>query len=108
MSLKALVNQWEAQAQGALTKETYEVHLTVEDAAKINALTEMYPKRSKEQLIRELVTAALTELEASFPYVQGNKVVSTDELGDPIFEDVGPTPAFITLTKKHQQRLTTN
>ncbi len=108
MSLKALVNQWEAQAQGALTQETCEVHLTVEDAAKINALMEMYPKRSKEQLIRELITAALTELEASFPYIQGAKVVSTDELGDPIYEDVGPTPAFITLTKKHLQRLTTN
>ncbi len=108
MSLKSLVKQWETQAQGALTKETYEVHLTVEDAAKINALMEMYPKRSKEQLIRELVTAALTELEASFPYVQGSKVVTTDELGDPIYEDVGPTPAFISLTRKYLQRMTTN
>jgi len=103
MSLKQLVNQWESQAQGALTKETYAVHLTAEDAAKIEALSEMYPKRSKEQLIRELISAALADLEASFPYIQGSKVVSTDEMGDPIFEDVGPTPAFISLTKKHLQ-----
>lgn len=101
MSLKELVAQWETHAQGKLTKETYAVHLLVEDAARLDALVEMYPKRSKEQLISELLSAALGQLEASFPYIQGTKVVATDEMGDAIYEDVGPTPRFLALTKKH-------
>ncbi|WP_049629065.1 hypothetical protein [Cellvibrio sp. pealriver] len=100
-SLKELVTQWENHAQGKLTQETYAIHLQIEDAAKLNALAEMYPKRSKEQLLSELVSAALGQLEASFPYVQGTKVVATDEMGDAIYEDVGPTPRFMALTKKH-------
>jgi urate oxidase len=101
MILKELVAQWESHAHGVLTKDTYAVHLLVEDAAKIDALAEMYPKRTKEQLISELLSAALGQLEASFPYEQGTKVVATDEMGDAIYEDVGPTPRFMALTKKH-------
>ena len=101
MMLKELVAQWESHAQGVLTKETYAVHLLVEDAAKIDALAEMYPKRTKEQLISELLSAALGHLEASFPYVQGTKVVAVDEMDDAIYEDIGPTPRFMELTKKH-------
>ena len=107
MMLKELVTQWESTAQGVLTKDTYAVHLLVEDAAKLDALAEMYPKRTKEQLVSELLSAALGQLEASFPYVQGTKVVATDEMGDAIYEDVGPTPHFMALTKKYlQQRQT--
>ena len=101
MMLKELVALWESHAHGVLTTDTYAVHLLVEDAAKIDALAEMYPKRTKEQLISELLSAALGQLEASFPYVQGPTVVTTDEMGDAIYEDVGPTPRFMALTKKH-------
>ncbi len=101
MSLKGLVAEWEKQAQGILTKDSYEVHLTIEDAARIDALAEMYPKRTKEQLISELLSAALGQLEASFPYVQGPTVVARDEMDDAIYEDIGPTPRFMALTKKY-------
>ncbi|MGE8454393.1 MAG: pilin assembly protein, partial [Pseudomonadales bacterium] len=49
----------------------------------------------------ELVAAALEELEASFPYVQGRQVIATDEEGDPLFEDIGPTPRFLSLSRRH-------
>lgn len=101
MYLKNLIGQWQSSAIGMLTKSTYSVHLSVDDAAKIDALAEMYPKRSKEQLISELVSAALGELEINFPYVQGAKVVARDEMGDAIYEDIGPTPLYISLTRKH-------
>lgn len=105
MNLKELASTWETSALGELTKDSYEVRLPLEDAAKINALSEMYPKRTKEQIISELLSAALVELETSFPYVQGAKVVTTDEEGDPVFEDVGPTPSYLALAKKHFSNL---
>ena len=105
MSVKDLVNQWEKYALGTKTHETYQINLNIEDAAKIHALADMYSKRSTDQIISELISAALSELKTSFPYIEGNQVVSFDEEGDPIFEDIGPTPAFIALTKKHLDRL---
>lgn len=101
MTVKNLAAQWDNSAQTQLTKSTYDVHLSIEDAAKIDALTEMYPRRQKEQLISELVSAALNELESSFPYKQGSEVIAEDEDGYPIYADVGSTPIFLELTKKY-------
>ena len=39
------------------------------------------------------------------PYVAGSKVIATDDQGDPIYEDTGPTPRFIELTRRNQQKL---
>ena len=39
------------------------------------------------------------------PYVAGQQVISTDEQGDPVFEDVGPTPRFMNLTRTHRRKL---
>ncbi len=101
MKIKALASNWEKQAKAILTAEEFAFRLPLEDAAKINALAEMYPKRSRSEILGELLSAALEELETSLPYVAGEKVIAQDELGDPLYEDVGPTPKFITLSQKH-------
>ncbi|MNJ80821.1 hypothetical protein D3C77_793440 [compost metagenome] len=44
-------------------------------------------------------------MESSLPYVRGNQVIATDEQGDPVYEDVGPTPRFLALSRKHLQRM---
>lgn len=102
MKIKALAQHWEKQAKATLTTEEYAFRLPVEDAAKIAALAEMYPKRTKNEILGELVSAALEELEVSFPYVQGSHVTEHDEMGDPLYEDVGPTPRFLDLSKKYR------
>ena len=101
MKISTLVKQWEDNAKARMTHKDYNLKLELEDAARIAALAEMYPKRQQEDIIRELISAALDELETSFPYVEGSKVVAEDELGDPLYEDVGPTPRFLQLSKKY-------
>lgn len=101
MTLQELVGRWEDESHGTITNDTYNVHLSMDDAARIDALAEMYPKQTKEQIISELISVAIAELESSFPYVQGNKIVTRDEMGDPVYADVGPTPTFLRLTRKH-------
>lgn len=101
MTLRELLQNWESNASSMLTDKEYTVRLTKKDAAKIAALAEMYPARTQEQIITELLTAALNELESTLPYVQGEKISSFDELGDPIYEDVGPTSRFVQLVRKH-------
>ncbi|HEX8545273.1 MAG TPA: pilin assembly protein [Pseudomonas sp.] len=105
MKIRELANHWEQNAKGRLTKTSYAIHLDVESAARLAALTEMYPKRHPEELLGELIGAALEELETSFPYVKGQHVIATDEEGDPLYEDVGPTPRFLDLSRRHLHAL---
>lgn len=105
MKVSDLMSMWEKSARGRLTKSTYEVRLPLEDAAKIEALAEMYPKKTAEAFITDLLTAALAELETGMPYIKGDKVIAEDELGDPLYEDAGPTPRFLALSQKHLHQL---
>jgi len=105
MKIRDLVKDWEFSAKGTLSKSTYCIPLDIESAARVAALQELFPKRRPEELLGELVGAALQELEGSFPYIKGNKVVATDEQGDPLYEDIGLTPRFLALARKHLQEL---
>lgn len=67
MKIRELAQHWEENAKGRLTKTGYVIHLDVEAAARLAAIAEMYPKRQTEELLGELIGAALEELEASFP-----------------------------------------
>lgn len=105
MKIRNLIDEWELAASGRLSRVTYHIPLDLESAARLAALAEMYPRRHAEELLGELVSAALQELEASLPYVRGSTVVAHDEQGDPVYEDIGPTPRFLALTHKHMQEL---
>ncbi len=104
---KELLDSWQERATGERTVKSYAVRLPIDDAARLGALAEMFPGRTAEQLITELLGAALKEVAAALPYVAGSKVISADEQGDPVYEDVGPTPRFMALTRKHRRQLQT-
>lgn len=105
MQIRELARHWENNAKGRLTHKRYQIHLELEAAARLAALAEMYPKRQPEELLGELISAALEEIEAGLPYIAGSQVVATDEQGDPLYEDVGPTPRFLALSRQHLQAL---
>ena len=101
MNIKELITLWESTAGGSMTEEEFRIRLPLEEAAKIQALSDMYPRRSKEEILTDLLTAALNDVESHLPYQKGPKVIGVDEEGDPLYEDVGPTPRYLDLTKKH-------
>jgi hypothetical protein len=105
VSFKELLQSWRVSAAAPRTAEAYAVRLPLDDAAQLAALAEMYPGRSPEQLLSELLGAALKEIAAAMPYVAGQRVIATDEQGDPVYEDIGPTPRFIQLARQHRRRL---
>jgi hypothetical protein len=105
VSFKELLDSWRTTAAAPRTAKSYAVRLPVDDAARLGALAEMFPGRSAEQLITELLGVALKDVAAAMPYVAGTRVISSDEQGDPVYEDVGPTPRFIELTRKHLRAL---
>jgi len=103
VSFKELLESWRAGAAAPRTAEAYAVRLPVDDAARLRALADMFPGRTPEQLITELLGVALKDVAAAMPYVPGTKVISTDEQGDPLYEDIGLMPRFIELTRKHRR-----
>ena len=102
---KELLDDWRQNASDVRTSAEYSVRLPVDDAARLHALAELFPGRTREQLITELLGVALQEVAAAMPYVAGKKVISTDEQGDPVYEDVGLTPRFTELTRKYKKTL---
>jgi hypothetical protein len=102
---KELLEAWRRNGSGARTATEYAVRLPVDDAARLHALGEMFPGLTREQLITDLLSAALQEVAAAMPYVPGKKVISTDEQGDPVYEDAGLTPRFADLSRQHKKKL---
>ena len=105
MKLRELVAHWEMHESEQRAPIEHRVRLPLQDAAKLAALAEMYPGRSEQQLITDILSAALDDIEASFPYVEGSQVIAEDDQGDPIYADEGLTPRFKELTRKHLQAL---
>jgi hypothetical protein len=105
MKFRQLLEAWQQGATGERTAAEYAIRLPIDDAARLHALTDMFPGRTREQLITDLLSAALQEVAAAMPYVPGTTVISRDEQGDPVYEDAGLTPRFMDLARKHRRRL---
>ena len=103
MPFKALLDSWAEAKSPELSEERYSVRLPVEDAARIEALTELFPGTTVDQIVADLLRSGLDSLQAAMPYVPGEKVIREDEFGDPVYEDVGLTPRFLELTRKRQK-----
>ena len=65
----------------------------------------MYPKKTKTEIIGDLLTAALDQLERDFPTVQGSAVDEHPETGEIFYEDVGIGFSFRRFTEKHLREI---
>lgn len=105
MRIAELIQRWTEDTQSRAAARTYAVRLPLRDAARVEALRVMYPNRSESQLMADLIRAALDELEVAMPYVPGSRVIAEDDYGDPIYEDLGPTPQFYSLSHEILRKL---
>jgi len=94
MKVRELIDRWEEESAEPLTARKFCIQLPVQDAARVEALAELYPSRTLDDILRDLVGAALAEIEEALPYRQGLRVIAEDDRGDPIYEDAGPASRF--------------
>ena len=71
-----------------------------EDLIRIEALAEVY-NLPRESLVATLLHTVLTEVEEKMPYREGTRVIRMEE-GDPIYEDIGPTPRYLAIKNRLQ------
>jgi len=105
VKFKPLLERWKKEAAPERTAREYAIRLPLDDAARLHALAELFPGPGLEEIVTDLLHAALDEIVAAMPYEPGPKVISNDDQGDPVYEDVGLTPRFEALTRRHRQAL---
>jgi hypothetical protein len=105
VKFKSLLDRWKKEAAPARTAKEYPIRLELEDASRLHALAELFPGQPIEVIITDLLHAALDEIGAAMPYERGPKVISRDDHGDPVYEDIGLTPRFVELTRKIKKNL---
>ncbi len=105
MKVRELIEHWDRNAGDPLTSDEYSIRLPVADAARVRALSAMYPRRAVEDILTDLLHAALNEIEEALPYEQGTRVIAEDDQGDPIYEDAGPAADFHRLAQQFQEQM---
>ena len=103
MKASDLISIWEAPDNSRLTPKQFSLRLPVHVAARVSALCDMYPNKTRTEIIGDLLSSALDQLQTSFPEVKGKQTDHISEQGVEIdiFEDLGPTNRFYSLANKH-------
>lgn len=105
MSFRELLDTWKRDPKPAETNEYYSIRLSIDDAARLRALVLLFPGTNEEQIVTDLLSTAVSRVEAAMPYEPGTKVIREDDHGDPIYEDIGMTPRFLELVREQQKAL---
>ncbi|MBK7415769.1 MAG: hypothetical protein IPJ38_12270 [Dechloromonas sp.] len=113
MKASNLHDAWGSPDNTRLTPKQLSLRLPIHVAAKVGALCDMYPQKSRTQIIADLLTSALDELEQHLPEALGNPISAEEEhherkvadhLGDayvPIFHLGGARGKFRRLANEH-------
>ena len=104
MKIEQLISRWKMLPQEEFDGEEYKIKISHSEAAKIQAIQELYSGLSSQMVIHQLLVSALNSFEEALPYVQGSRIIGEDEFGDPLYEDIGDTPKYIKLIEKHHQQ----
>ena len=108
MNPRELHSVWSMPDNTRLTSKQSSFRLPVHVAAKLAALCELYPNKTRTQLVGDLLATAIDAAARGLPSVKGrhlDRVAPHDEPEFDLFEDVGPAGRFKQLANRHYQEL---
>jgi len=117
MKTQHLHDMWSGPDNSRLVSKQFSFRLPVHIAAKLAALAELYPQKNRTQVVADLLTAALDDLEANLPQELGAvesqedariEQMISDHLGEdyePFYELAGTRARFRALANKHYKEL---
>ncbi|OMH30919.1 hypothetical protein [Motiliproteus sp. MSK22-1] len=100
--IASMLRSWDHHTIEHLPKVIRKIPISKDDVAKLEALAEVY-QLPTEDIIANLISNALREVEEKIPYVQGSKVVRIEE-GDPIYEDAGLMPKYLKAKERLERK----
>jgi len=103
---KDLTKIWNAPDHSKLTPKQISLRLPIQVSAKISALCDMYPRKTKTEIIGDLLATALDQLEDGL-YEEGKLLGAHPQTGEQIHEESGNYLKFNELTQKYLQEMET-
>lgn len=111
MKPKDLAKVWDAPDNSKLTPKQISLRLPLMVSAKISALCDMYPRKTKTEIIGDLLATALDQFEEGLESEKGGHIGREPSPPDgdleDIFEDVGTRGRYWRLTQKHLKEVET-
>jgi hypothetical protein len=104
MKASDLVTVWSAPDNSRLTTKQYSFRLPVHVAAKLAALEEIYPTKTRTQLVGDLLAAAIAEIERSLPTRAGPLWTTDPEVGE-LYVAEGVGVRYRELANKHHDAI---
>lgn len=92
---------WDAPDNSRLMKKQTSVRLATHIGARISALCDLFPSKSKSQLINDLLAAALQDFENSLEFVPGRDIDQDQHTGKTIYEDQGQRVRFLNCANRY-------
>lgn len=108
MNPKDLTKVWDAPDHSRLAPKQTSIRLPILVAAKINALCEIYPRKTKTEIICDLLSTALDQLEDGMESAKGDFVeYEPGPHGEKlsVYEDVGLKGRFRSRTLRNLREL---
>jgi hypothetical protein len=101
-----LLNVWSSPDNSRLTAKQTSFRLPVHVAAKISALCDLYPNKTRTQIVGDLLATALLDVEKALPMFKGRSWHNhRDDNGEELFYAVGPAAEFRERTNFHYKEL---
>lgn len=97
---KDLLKLWQAPDHSRLTAKQISLRLPVAIAARVAALCEMYPNKNRTQVISDLLSTALSDLEDAFPVTRGKLLHELPD-GEMLFADEGIRARYYQLVHEY-------
>ena len=104
MKAAELSKLWGAPDNSRLTPKQQSFRLPVHVAAKIDALCEIYPNKSKTEIVGDLLATALEDVIANLPADRGRQVGDRPETGA-MFEECGLRAEFRARANKRYKEM---
>ena len=105
MKASDLVTVWSAADNSRLTAKQFSFRLPEHVAAKLAVLEAMYHTKSRTQLVGDLMSAAIADVEKAFPSVQGRSIGRDPDTNEEIFDEVGPYARYQSLAENYHREM---
>jgi len=105
MKSSDLHNLWTAPDNSRITSKQFSFRLPVHVASKLAALAEMYPQKTRTEIVGDLLATAIDEVVKGMPYINGRSIGFHPDTDEECFEDIGPSVTFWSLANKYYKDL---
>lgn len=103
MKTNDLLKVWGAFDNKRLCAKQFSIRLPVHVAARISALCDMYPSKTKTDIISDLLASALDHIEETLPIYKCPDPIDVD--GELVYGNTGPKVDFHSRSNSHYKEL---